>query len=97
MTKRQLHHVQKKMIKASLSKQGRCSSKTPHSVVFGPWRHLGIGDWHLCHAQGVGGTPQLLKRVRAGSNLGTFLQTGLDWTQLHTGASFPIFEKMSIA
>jgi hypothetical protein len=67
------------------------------AVVFGPRQHLGIGDRHLRCKQGISRTLQLLKHVRAGSNLGALLQTGLDWTQLHAGVSFPIIEKTSIA
>jgi hypothetical protein len=33
-----------------------------------------------------------LKHVRSSSQLGTFLQIGLDWTQLHAGVSFSILE-----
>jgi hypothetical protein len=91
MTKNQLHHVQKKMTSTSLSKRGY-SSKTSRAVVFGPRRFLGIGDRHLYYEQGIGATLQLVKHIRSGSNLGTFLQIGLDWTQLHAGVSFSILE-----
>ena len=91
MTKAQLKTVQTKMTSTSLSKRGY-SSKTPHAVVFGPRRFLGIGDRHLYHEQGIGGTLQLLKHLRSDSKLGTFLQIGLDWTQLHAGVSFSIME-----
>ena len=79
------------MTSTSLSKRG-CSSKTPHAVVFGPRRFLGIGDRHFYHEQGLGGTLQLLKHLRSDSKLGTFLQIGLDLTQLHAGVSFSIME-----
>jgi hypothetical protein len=96
MTKKQLHHIQKKMTSTSLSKRGY-SSKTPRAVVFGPRRFLGIGDRHLYHKQGIGGTLQLLKHIRSDSKLGTFLQIGLDWTQLHAGVSFPILAKTRLS
>jgi hypothetical protein len=83
MTKKQLHHIQKKMTSTSLSKRGY-SSKTPRAV-------------HLYHEQGIGGTLQLLKHIRSDSELGTFLQIGLDWTQLHAGVSFPILEKTRLS
>ncbi len=91
LTKKQCHHIQKKMVSVSLSKRG-FSSKTPRAVVFGPRRLLGIGDRHLYHEQGIGATLQFLKHVRSSSQLGTFLQIGLDWTQLHAGVSFSILE-----
>jgi hypothetical protein len=92
MTKKQLHHVQKKMVNTSLSKCG-CSSKSPRAVVFGPRQCLGIGNRHLCYEQGTGGTLQLLKHVWSGNQLGAFLQIALDWTQLHAGVSFPIMDQ----
>jgi hypothetical protein len=82
------------MTSTSLSKRGY-SSKTCRAVVFGPRRLLGIGDRHLYYEQGVGATLQLLKHIRAASKLGTFLQIGLDWTQLHPGVFFSTFEKTS--
>jgi hypothetical protein len=91
MSKTQLHNVQKKMILTSLSKMGY-SCKTSRAVVFGPRRYLGIGLRHLYYEQGIGQTLQLLKHIRSDSNLGSFLQVGLDWTQLHAGVSTPIME-----
>jgi hypothetical protein len=79
------------MVSVSLSKRG-FSSKTPQAVAFGPRRLLGIGDRHLHHEQGIGATLQFLKHIRSSSQLGTFLQIGLDWTQPHAGVSFPILE-----
>ena len=96
MTKQQLHLAQKKMTSTSFSKRGY-SSKTPRAVVFGPRRFLGIGDRHLYYKQGIVGTLQLLKHIRSGSKLGTFVQIGLDWTQLHAGVSFPILEETSLS
>jgi hypothetical protein len=91
MSKTQLHNMQKKMILTSLSKMGY-SSKAPHAVVFGPHRYLAIGHRHLYYEQGIGQTLQLLKHIRSDSNLDSFLQIGLDWTQFHVGISFPTME-----
>jgi hypothetical protein len=96
MTKKQLHQVQQRMVTVSLSKMGY-SSKTCRAVVFGPRRYLGIGHRHLYHEQGIGQTLQMIKHIRSASKLGSFLQIGIDWTQLHAGVSFPIFEHTTIA
>jgi hypothetical protein len=79
------------MVSTSLSKMGY-SCKASRVVVFGPRRYLRIGLRHLYYKQGIGQTLQLLKHIRSDSNLGSFLQIGLDWTQLHAGVSFPIME-----
>ena len=54
---------------------------------------MGIGLRHLYYEQGIGQILQLLKHIRAGSKLGTFLLIGLDWIQLHAGVSYAILVK----
>lgn len=101
MPKKRLHHIyiQKKMVSISSSKRGYIS-KTPKVPSYSV--HVasldGIGDHHVYFEhQGVGQTLQLLKHIRSAAKLGSFLQIGLDWTQLHAGVSFPILTRPKTA
>jgi hypothetical protein len=54
---------------------------------------LCIGLHHLYPPeQGIGQTMQLLKYACSASKLGSLLQIGLNYTQLHDGVSYPILE-----
>ncbi len=96
MTKKQLHHVQKKMTSTSLSKRG-CSPKTPRAVVFGPHLYGGLAMRPLWVEQIIQQSQIVIKHLRCPGDCNKMFRIALTWAQLNTGMGFHLLEYPSIS
>ena len=87
----QLHHLDKPVINAVLSKMG-FNCKFPREVVFAPKHFGGIGICHLYCEQGIGQLKQLVSHIRSGTNTGSRFLISIETYQLLAGLSSPILE-----